>query len=262
MSGRIRHTFGLQSPHFIRAILGVSTKENGPDPFVDVCLAPLPPARGNSIICSVPLGELIDLHAGAVIRENVVAEDHLLQRFTLGMTFTGKEKVCGRAEMDRFAVEQSDVRQPTQFLEVQEDSGRTIYISMSEIFRFYYLSSSVIGRALLTDAILSPQQNIYAPKHTVQPDEHGAGFLVLRRGMNKNDLLAIARLVLSPDKIGLKRAESIYLYKRDRRSGSVLRLAAHPPFDGPTRLQCRGIALGNQETSPLLITRIDSCSAC
>lgn len=261
MSGRIRHTFELASPHFVRAILGISVESKGPDPFVDVCLSPLPPTRGESVIRSIPVGELIDLHAGAVIRDNVVAEDHLLRRYSLNVTFGSEDKVWGRDKLDRVAVQQGDVRQPTQFLQVAEENGRTVYISMAEIFRFYYLSSSVLARSLLSDAILTPEQTIYAPKHTVQPDEHGAAFLVLRRGMNKNDLLTIARLVLSPQRIGLERAKGIYLFKRDKRSGSILRLAARPPFDGQTQLECRGIPLSNDSTSPLLITRIDSCSA-
>jgi hypothetical protein len=261
VKGTIRHTFGLKSPHYVKAILGLSRDTIDGDQYVEVCLAPLPPQAGPAVIRAVPIAELIDIHVGAVLVDNVVSGDHRIAPLSIDVQFGHDDRICGRDDMEQFGVARDDVRRPSMFLQTQSPEGRLVYLSMPEIFRFYYFSSSNIARALLSDSFLTPKQYIYAPRHTRWPDKDGLAKLVLRRGINKHDVLTIARILFAEQGIGLDRAREIYAGQIETTQGSVRRLIARPPFFGRTKLTCRGISRATGQSAPLLITRIDTCTA-
>ena len=216
--------------------------------------------QASTITKSVPIGELIDLYGGALLVDNIVVGDRLLEEFEFEVEFESSGLAVRRSQIEGATIGADDPRGDTLFLKLPTKCGQQIFIAMAEIFRFYYLSSSILARTVLSTDILEPRRSIYAPKHTSPEKGSAPAKLVVRRGMAKGDVPTIARLVFSPGQVGLSRATSIYT----RSIGDVPRgpriLAAEPPFSGVTKLRCRGRSTGDAPDSPVLVTKLDSCS--
>lgn len=260
---KIRHTFGLPSPHFVRSILGITfgggNHSAESDPFLSVLLAP-PGKIEQSVIRSVPIGEAIGLYSGALLEDEVVVGDHLLKAIELDLVFCPTDRIVPRSDIPGLPLAWADTRQQTAFLEARTGNGDVAYIAMAEIFRFYYFTSSVLGRTLLSAAVLEPQQTIYMPTHTSMPADVSHPTLVIRSGMTPVDVPTIACMVLPVGQLGLMRIRDTYLNTLHRVRG-IAPLVARPPFDGPTHLKCRGVAFKHLSGTIRLITKLDSCSS-
>ncbi len=216
--------------------------------------------QASTVTKSVPIGELIDLYGGALVVDNIVVGDRLLEEFEFEVDFQSDGTKVRRSQIEGATIGADDPRGDTMFLSLPTKCGRQIFIAMAEIFRFYYLSSSILARTVLGPEILEPRRSIYAPKHTSPESESAPARLVVRRGMAKGDVPTIARLVFSPDQVGLKRAKAIYTRSIGEVPKGPKLLAAEPPFVGDAKLRCRGRLTSDAADSPILITKLDSCS--
>lgn len=155
-----------------------------------------------------------------------------------------------------------DVAGETDFLAVSSASGRRVYISGAEIFRFYYGTSSRLARAILNGGVLNTKQEIVSSFSPATEASGGIAHLVLPRSVLPSDVPTIARWVLAQQKMGLQYATDVYRHSvASRPIAGLRRLRARPPFHGMSRLA--GWALFDHEDprSVAFVFGLHQCSA-
>jgi hypothetical protein len=130
-------------------------------------------------------------------------------------------------------------------------------IACTELLRFFYATSSVMIRSVLSDDFLDPNRNLWnVALSYILPD--GKAFLQLRKRMFDADAPFMARFAFSP--YAQMQAREIYLYAAGmRREDDTRTIRALPPFEGRTRLIVNAIPMDVAGSRRWLISRLISC---
>lgn len=133
-----------------------------------------------------------------------------------------------------------------------DDPYATI-IPVYEIFRFFYATSDVMTKALLSHKFLDPGTHIWNPEKSRIVD--GRAMLWLRKRMLDSDARFIARFAF--DAYALQCAQSIFLYAASIHAKTgEMRLRAVPPFEDIVSIEALGRCLANNR---VLVTQILRC---
>lgn len=130
-----------------------------------------------------------------------------------------------------------------------------IVIPCFEIFRFFYATSSVLAREILTDSFLDPHQRLWNIDRTAM-DASGRATLWLRQWMLDADAPFLARFAF--DKYALRQAQEVFLNAATigpLAAGERL-LKALPPFEGSVKMKYFCLPLPHGRS---LVTRLVTC---
>lgn len=226
----------------------------------------------------LPVGELPLLHLNAVLQDGVLCTDPRANFAWGAETHYAQELDFSRENItviSRFARDESGCHiiplskesrmHPADraALFVAVGDGRDPFANLIpavEVFRFFYATSSVLARTILSPAVLDVHANFWSiDKSAVTPD--GLAVLWLRRRMLDADARFIARFAF--DKYALSQMQEIYLYAAAKGPHDGRRMIkALPPFEGSARVRFRFIPIHRKDGAERrrLITQLLQCS--
>jgi hypothetical protein len=223
-------------------------------------------------VAHLPIGEIPRLYLNAVLHDGKLISDKLPklsceEKKTLFLN-TNRKNV---EVFDRFATHQNkliiprsnyadpmDLNKNALFVGFgNDDDPYAVVVPAIEVFRFFYATSDVLSKALLSDRFLDPDANLWSASNTAI-DEQGRAVIWLRRRMLDADARFLARFAF--DEYALRQAQNIFLYAAAWGGGSSTErmIRAIPPFQGTHKFTalCRPIGDNPRRT---LITRFLSC---
>ncbi|MCB4809841.1 hypothetical protein LG204_00750 [Methylovorus menthalis] len=224
---------------------------------------------GEYQIVDMPIGELARIPIGTVIKNGIPQsaplpffEKELKEKLNFAennieiidrYTFDHEKKLI---IPNKSGLEKSDYQANQFFLTVGEPDNKFRYIvPCTEIFRFFYATSSVMANAFLSGAFLNPNIDLWDAEASKLNDKKA--LIWLRKGMLDADAHFLARFVWN--EFALKRAKEIFIkgavYHKNERYSRML--YARPPIDGQVEFTFRSRSLGN---GSLLITRLLKCN--
>lgn len=236
--------------------------------------------KGPAIARKIPAAELMRLPLNTIISNSRLAKDPCLplpseEIDTLDIDISeSKTNIINRyaqtSESEDFIIPYSEGRSPAP----DSIGGRAYYVAIelngdpfgviipcSEIFRFFYCTSSRMLYTILSDKILDPDHFIIDPARsgTVEGDSDIA-VVWLRQWMLNSDRRHIARLFFTPG--AFEEAKNIFL----RASGAIDEgafehaLVALPPLHGQMNLKCIFKKIVSNGYERIFVTRIISAS--
>lgn len=225
-------------------------------------VAPSTPADfktvGRPIEIPVPVGELMRLPINVVVNDCRLAIDPKVPLPSEGIgDFDVELEAPNIRLIDRFALsedgefliplregktpEQGDVNAKSYYIAIQA-YGNPYYLMIpcSEVFRFFYCTSSRMANTILSTKILDPNRYIINPAHTnVDKKNPRVAAVWLRQWMLNQDRRHIARLFFTPG--AFEEAANIFLRAAGRCSEDGQRferaLIAFPPAHGRMNLK-------------------------
>ena len=221
----------------------------------------------------VPLGETVALYTGAILRDNklVVCCPPDMGTFRIPLSFRANSCKISTRQMFRRAdgsslfpnhlvnVQVDRIDQLLMLSQDTEDGKYRIIVPCQEIFRFYYMTSSRLGRIVASADILEPQRVLFS-ENTYAPDT-GAMHLVVKQAIPADDVPIFARW-LTHNQYGLEAAKDVGCHMLAKvRAGETVSLRAKPPFEGRTTWEVQGRSIEDGDTHYLIVYRIVSCSA-
>lgn len=131
-------------------------------------------------------------------------------------------------------------------------------IPCTEIFRFFYATSSTIANFTFSDKILSPDKYLWNMKASNLCTKTGNALIWLRKYMLDADARFLARFAW--DKFALDRLQEIYLYAAASTGKYIYpkMVYARPPILGVHKTSFLGFE-GNNSVNSFFITRLISC---
>lgn len=132
-----------------------------------------------------------------------------------------------------------------------------IIIPSVEIFRFFYATSSVLTKALLSDKFQDPHKELWNIDKSSIDEQTKLAVLWLRKKMLDADALFLARFAF--DEYALKQAQEIYLFaaKREEKDGVIKAL---PPFQGNVKMAYLYTTLNNSRVESRYVTQLLQCN--
>lgn len=129
-------------------------------------------------------------------------------------------------------------------------------IPCTEVFRFFYATSSTMAKVSLSDKFLSPDKHLWDTKASKRGDPPEAYALIwLRKRMLDSDAPYLARFPWDP--YALNKAKDIYLYAAALKLPNHERMIfAKPPIQGSHKTKFVSVDLSS---GSILISRLISC---
>ncbi len=235
-------------------------------------------SQGAAIHMWVPAAELMRLPLNAVINNSKLALDPCLplpseeiDTFDIDIS-KQKSRLINRYaradESEEFIIPFRHERSPAR----NSDGGQAYYVALehnsdpfgiiipcSEVFRFFYCTSSRMLYTILSDKILDPDRFIIDPTRSGIPETNSEIAVVwLRQWMLNSDRRHIARLFFTPG--AFEEAKKVFL-----RAGGYIdegsfksALVALPPFHGPMQLKCIYKKIVSDGRERIFVTRLIS----
>ena len=223
----------------------------------------------------LPLGETFDLFSGAGLTDGVLDAklDGNLRPFSLKVDVTrAAMQIVRRGDRDPRSGEfilpwRTDLSETSDLymavLRDAQDRWQAV-VPCAELFRFYYLTSSRLGRTILSPNMLASNRILFSENGTLAPDAAGHMKLVVRRGVLPSDVPLIARWIASSGRYGLQAAEQIARHQTlQARSGDFepVPLRVLPPFEGSCTWSVLGHQVRRGDRMYVFICKLISCDA-
>lgn len=221
----------------------------------------------------LPVGELPRLHLNAILLDGRLVSHEILKlkseekKIISLNTDRDNITVFDRFQTDRNGLvipkspytDESDPDKNALFVGIgSKDDPYAVIAPAVEVFRFFYATSDVLAKTLLSDRFLDPNTNLWNTTISVMDKNSGQAAIWLRRRMLDADARFLARFAF--DKYALEEAQNIFLYAAayGRSKAAERMIRAIPPFQGTNKFTalCREIG-GNSRR--ILITRFLSC---
>jgi len=219
----------------------------------------------------LPVGELPRLHLDAVLKDG--------QLTTLKLNTPVRRvidceraniKIIERLERDNQGQFVIPVRRKWEHLQVDPDrNGLFIAIGSKtdpyatiipaiEVFRFFYATSDVLARFILSDRILDPDTYFWDTEKSAMLSD-GHAIVWLRKHMLDADARFLARFALNP--YATSQAQDIFCYLATTDApGRERAIRALPPFQETVSIQVSGVAIGGPDGDRFLVKQIVSCN--
>lgn len=276
MGVEVRYSANLEGFWRIVELGGIILSQDGDsDPFVRVFVRRLAGQDGSFDDLSLepklghvdlPLGETPFLPKGTILFDNVAVSKPPpdLKRLEIELSFGTDHDIARRKDIpelhdnDRIhrSLSSTDRSRLDEllYLRGRTSEGIPFLVSCHEIFRFYYLISSRLGRLVTSSRILEPQC-LYSASQTEGPGDEGRMRIAVKRGLLPSDVPIVAQWVATG--YGLRFAQAIVRHISAQLSiRKVSTIRAVPPVVGKTRWTVLGRMMGER----LLIYEILSCS--
>lgn len=276
MATEVRYSTGLDGLWRIVALGGL-IPSRGPesDPFIRLFLRRLihqdDGVNDLSLVpalhhVDLPLGETPFLPTGMILNNDVAiaATPKDLQKFEVVLTFKHEHEIVKRAylpelqdddRIHRFLTAEDKGRlDELLYLRGETVDGIPIIVPCHEIFRFYYLISSRLGRLITSSEILDPER-LHSSRLTEGLDDDGRMHIVVRRGLLPSDVPIVAQWIATGH--GLQSAQAIARHIFSQHTvRKLVTIRAMPPFVGDTRWT----VLGRMLDGRLLVYEILCCN--
>jgi len=223
----------------------------------------------------VPLGETLALYTGAILRDNRLVQSMPpdMEVFQISMTFRADTNAINPRRSFRHqngnplfhsALAEEHIARIDSLLMLSRDTDDhhfRVIVPCQEIFRFYYLTSSRMGRIIASPDILDPHKSLFDERHSSYSPNTGEARLMVRQGILPSDVPLLARL-LANDTYGLQAAKSIsHHMMAQRRARETAAIWAKPPFEGAATWKVFGHVIEDVDRRYLVVFRILSCTA-
>jgi hypothetical protein len=276
MGVEVRYSANLEGFWRIVELGGIILSQDGDsDPFVRIFVRRLARQEGSrdDLILEpqlhhvdLPLGETPFLPKGAILCDNVAVSEPPadLQRLEIELSFGTDHDIARRKDIPELhgdgrihrSLSSADRSRLDELLYIRGRTSESIpfLVSCHEVFRFYYLISSRLGRLVTSSKILEPQC-LYSASKTKGPGDDGRMQVAVKRGLLPSDVPIVAQWIASGH--GLRSAQAIVRHISAQLSiRKVSTIRAVPPVVGTTRWTVLGRMMGER----LLIYEIVSCS--